>query len=215
MKKLKEIKEQKQDAFDKYCEECAKSKEQRESHLKVLKEQKSLEQNNREVAIAEAQQTAFEKEKMIIEKHNKEIEQLTKMRDKYVKDLEKVSKEADTEEGKQRKEFKTTSNNYLNSVQVYDADIGNQTLDNAKTQAEYDDTQQDLNQIKEEYDMRLEEKRKRDEIAAIMQKKNDEQNAKMDKLERACEFIQAHWRGLQEQRIMEKARKKKKKKKKK
>lgn len=58
--------------------------------------------------------------------------------------------------------------------------------------------------------MRLEEKRKRDEIAAIMQKKNDEQNEKMDKLERACEFIQAHWRGLLEQRIMEKARKKKK-----
>ena len=32
----------------------------------------------------------------------------------------------------------------------------------------------DLNQIKEEYDMRLEEKKKRDEIAAIMQKKNDQ-----------------------------------------
>jgi hypothetical protein len=63
--------------------------------------------------------------------------------------------------------------------------------------------------------MRLEEKRKRDEIALIMQKKNDMQNEKMDKLERACEFIQAHWKGLQEQRIMEKARKKKKKKKKK
>jgi len=47
----------------------------------------------------------------------------------------------------------------------------------------------DLNQIKEEYEMRLEEKKKRDQIAAIMQKKNDDQKAKMDKLERACEFI--------------------------
>jgi len=82
----------------------------------------------------------YEREKVIQERHLKEMEQLTKMRDKYVKDLEKVQKEADTEEGKLRKDFKTTSNNYLNSVQVYDADIGNQTLDNAKTQAEYDDT---------------------------------------------------------------------------
>ena len=67
-----------------------------------------------------------------------------------------------------RKDFKKASNDFINSVQVYDADVGNQTLDNAKTQAEYDDTMADLNQIKEEYDMRLEEKKKRDEIAAIM-----------------------------------------------
>lgn len=78
MKKLKEMKESKQDAYDKYCEECAKSKEQRDSHLKVLKEQKSLEQNNREVAITEAQQNAYEKEKIIKEVHEKELESLTK-----------------------------------------------------------------------------------------------------------------------------------------
>ncbi len=47
-------------------------------------------------------------------------------------------------------------------------------MDNQKTQAEYEDCVADLNQIKEEYEMRLEEKKKRDEIAAIMQKKNDE-----------------------------------------
>ena len=71
--KLKGFKEQKQDAFDKYCEECAKSKEQRDQHLKTLKEQMSIEKNNREVAIAEAQQTAFEKEKMINERAEKEM----------------------------------------------------------------------------------------------------------------------------------------------
>ena len=133
-----------------------------------MKEQKSLEQNNRENAIAEAQTAAYEKEKMIRLQHEKEMESLTKTRDNVVKALAKVAEDADKEEARLRKEFKTTSNNYLAAVQVYDAEIGNQTLDNAKTQAEYDDTLQDLNQIKEEYDMRLEEKRKRDEIAAIM-----------------------------------------------
>jgi hypothetical protein len=48
--------------------------------------------------------------------------------------------------------------------------------------AEYEDTLADLNNMKEQYNMLLEEKRKRDEIAAMMQKRKDEQNAKMDKL---------------------------------
>jgi len=39
---------------------------------------------------------------------------------------------------------------------------------------EYEDTMADLRTIKEDYDMRVEEKRKRDEVAAIMQRKNDE-----------------------------------------
>ena len=95
-----------------------------------------------------------------------------------------------------RKDFKKAAQDFGNTVNTYDSEIGNQTLDNAKTQAEYDDTMADLNQIKEEYDMRLEEKKKRDEIAAIMQKKNDSQNEKMEKLTSACEFIQAHWKGL-------------------
>ena len=63
--------------------------------------------------------------------------------------------------------------------------------------------------------MRLEEKRKRDEIEAIMKKKNDAENARMDRLVKASEYIQAHWRGLLARRDAEKARKGKKKKKKK
>jgi len=42
-------------------------------------------------------------------------------------------KDADKDEMNLRKEFKKASNDYLNSIQVYDADIGNQTLDNHKT----------------------------------------------------------------------------------
>jgi hypothetical protein len=52
--------------------------------------------------------------------------------------------------------------------------------------------------MKDSLAMLQEEKRKRDEIAAIMKAKNDEQQAIMDKMIRASEFIQAHWRGMQE-----------------
>lgn len=48
-----------------------------------------------------------------------------------------------------------------------------------------------------------------------MKKKNDEQKKQMDLLNRAAEWMQAHWKGLLARREMEKARKKKKKKKKK
>ena len=88
-----------------------------------------------------------------------------------------------------------------------------QTVDNQKTTAEYDEIYADLQQTKEEYTMRLEEKRKRNEIAEFMQKKDDEQKSQMQRLERASEFIQAHWRGLLARKDMEKARKGKKKKK--
>jgi hypothetical protein len=69
--------------------------------------------------------------------------------------------------------------------------------------------------MKEALAMMQEEKKKRDEIAAIMKQKNDMQQAALDKLTRASEFIQAHWRGMQERKLMEKSMKGKKKKKKK
>jgi len=48
-----------------------------------------------------------------------------------------------------------------------------------------------------------------------MKRKNDEQQQQMNLLNRASDWIQAHWRGLLARRQMEKARKGKKKKKKK
>jgi hypothetical protein len=73
----------------------------------------------------------------------------------------------------------------------------------------------DLHGMKQNHDALIEEKRKRDEIAAIMQRKKDMQNAKMEKLTNATIYMQAHWRGLLERKIAEKARKGKRKGKKK
>ena len=60
----------------------------------------------------------------------------------------------------------------------------------------------------------MEEKRKRDEIENMMQKKSDEMNAKRVMLEKASIYLQAHWKGLIARREAEKLRKGKKKKKK-
>ena len=88
-------------------------------------------------------------------------------------------------------------------------------MENKKEIDNFDEQINELNLIKEHFGLLLDEKRKREQIAAIMQKKKDEQNAKMDKLIKASEYIQAHWRGMLERKIAEKARKGKKKKKKK
>jgi len=53
-------------------------------------------------------------------------------------------------------------------MEGYDREVNQHTVDNQKTQGEYEDTFADLQQLKEEYSMRLQEKKKRDEIAAIM-----------------------------------------------
>lgn len=70
-------------------------------------------------------------------------------------------------------------------------------------------------ETKELLEMRKEEKRKREELAIFMQKRNDEQKEILDRLAKASEYIQAHWRGLLARKDMEKQRKGNKKKKRK
>ena len=132
-----------------------------------------------------------------------------------MKQLKEVNSSNKKEEEELRKEYKKATNEYTANMGSYDLDVNNQTIDNQKCQAEFEDTAADLSQIKEEYTMRVEEKKKRDQIAAIMQKKTIEQQVQMNKLVRASEYLQAHWRGLLARKDAEKARKGKKKKKKK
>merc|ERR1719446_1511028 len=87
------------------------------------------------------------------------------------------------------KQYKKAYFEFQSNMEDYDSKLKQYTIDNQKTQGEYDDTYSDLLELKEEYKLRLQEKKKRDEIAAIMQKKTDEMNAKKEKLVKASEFI--------------------------
>ena len=129
-----------------------------------------------------------------------------------MKEMEKANGNAEKED---RKTFVKVLQDYINNMNQYDQEMTTTVTENKKYEGEYEDTANDLREIEAEYNQRLEERKKRDEIAAIMQKKKNEQNAKIEKLSRACEWIQAHWRGLLARNEMAKARKGKKKKKKK
>ena len=118
-------------------------------------------------------------------------------------------------EKEDRKNYVKVFQDYHNNMNQYDQEQFTTVAENKKVEDEYEDTANDLKEIEAEYAQRLEERRKRDEIAAIMQKKKDEQNEKMERLSRACEWIQAHWRGMMARKEAAKATKGKKKKKKK
>lgn len=75
-------------------------------------------------------------------------------------------------------------------------------------QKEYEEAAENLNQVKEQWSERLEERRKRDELQAIIDKKKAEQDKQQDQLSKAAEWVQAHWRGRLARLEMEKARKK-------
>lgn len=83
-----------------------------------------------------------------------------------------------------------------------------------QTEEQYEQVHNELLLVADEYKDRLDERKQREEILAIMKKKNDEQQQQLNQLNRAADWVQAHWRGLLARREMEKARKGKKKKKK-
>jgi hypothetical protein len=120
-----------------------------------------------------------------------------------------------TDETKLREEYKKADRLYSENLNTYDADMRDRTRQKETMQQEFDQVHHELTLIQDEYKQRIEERKKREEILAIMKKKNEEQLRQMNLLKRAAEWMQAHWLGLLARREMEKARKGKKKKKKK
>lgn len=74
-----------------------------------------------------------------------------------------------------RKSYKTAHFEYMANMEAYDLELKQNTKGNKIAQEEYDGTLTDLHNMKESLAMLQEEKRKRDEIAAIMKRKADEQ----------------------------------------
>ena len=129
-------------------------------------------------------------------------------------DLEKIKKENFGEEEGLRSNWSRKDQNLRLNVAQYDTEINASEETNAKMQADYDDTAFDLSQAKEEYELLRDEARQREEIAAILERKNAEFSEKMNKINKASQYIQAHWMGMLARKERDKAMKGKKKKKK-
>lgn len=129
--------------------------------------------------------------------------------------MNQVKSKNKAEETKLREEYKKADRLYSENLNNYDQDMKEQSRNKEQANAQYEQAHHELDLINDEYRTRIEERKKRDELLAIMKQKNEEQLKQMNLLNKAAEWVQGHWRGLLARREMEKARKGKKKKKKK
>ena len=99
---------------------------------------------------------------------------LNKEKNTLHKKMEEEEKKNSQLEKEDRKAYIKVFQDYHNNMNQYDQEQFATVAENQKHEDEYEDTANDLKEIEAEYAQRLEERRKRDEIAAIMQKKKDE-----------------------------------------
>lgn len=86
--------------------------------------------------------------------------------------LDKLKKENQGEEDQNRGNWSRKDVTLRLNVQSYDQEITQNEETVFKMQADLEETDADLNQVREEYELLREEARKREEIAAILEAKN-------------------------------------------
>jgi hypothetical protein len=99
---------------------------------------------------------------------------------------------------------------YTEALSSYDTEMSEKTKEKQEAEADCQDAEYQLSQIRDQWTERIEERRKREALKAIMDKKEAEQRKKLDTLNKAAQFLQAHYRGMVARRDMERARKGKK-----
>ena len=75
---------------------------------------------------------------------------------------------------KLRDEYRRNDRLYDTNIQTYDVEMRDKMRQMEAMQQEYDQVHTQLTMIQDEYKQRIEERKKREEILAIMKKKNDE-----------------------------------------
>ena len=99
---------------------------------------------------------------------------------------------------------------YTEALESYDQDMRDKNKERDETQADLEDQLQQLAQIKEQWAERQEEKRRREDLDEIIKRKEEYHRKQQDTLNKAAQFLQAHYRGMLARREMDRARKGKK-----
>lgn len=141
------------------------------------------------------------------------MESLKKQRNKLLKELQGLVDANGKTEKELEKIAVTRFNNLETMVDQHDNEIRAAETTMARTQADYDEVSADLAQSKAEFALLQQEHKKREEIQRMLEAKNKEFTDKMERLNRASQFIQAHWNGMLVRKERDKAMKGKRKKK--
>lgn len=117
------------------------------------------------------------------------------------------------DETKLQKDFDDANNAYTQALESYDSEMKLKQEEKADSQKKLDEVLHELQIYKDDWEKRKEEKRKYNEIQDIIKRKEEEQRKQREALDKAAQYIQAHWLGMLARRDAEKARRGKKKKK--
>lgn len=100
---------------------------------------------------------------------------------------------------------------YQTALETYDGEMEKSNTERIQQFNILQEQKQTLANLQEQWQERLQENQKREALEAIMRKKKEEQEKEMGLLNKAAEWVQAHWRGVVARREAEKQRKGRKK----
>jgi len=213
-KNLKKRLKDKQEAYAKFKQQTDEKREQLENERSKLTNERSSEAMTKEKERERIKNQSKENQEQNEKNHKHRMKELTEKRNKLMDNLKLIKGENAKEEEKLRKEFERAENNCRDSIRSYDKDMekNHESLNNLKEQ--YSKVREELAIVENLYRGKLEEKQRKQEEEMKRKKLEQERAQQMTMLDKAAEWIQAHYRGLITRRAYNKKGKKGKKKKK-
>mmetsp|Transcript_17243 Transcript_17243/g.16895 ORF Transcript_17243/g.16895 Transcript_17243/m.16895 type:complete len:312 (-) Transcript_17243:24-959(-) len=212
-KNLRKRLKEKQTAFANFQQKTDERREQLENERSKLTTERSSEAMKKEKERERIRNESIANQEENKKQHDKKMKELKEKRDQlqniYTTELANLTKKEDPEnEEKLRKDFDRAENNCRDSILNYDKDMekNHESLNNLKEQ--YSKVQEELSLVENLYRGKLEEKRRKEEEIMKKQKLEQERDQQIGMLDKAAEWIQAHYRGLITRRAYNKKGKK-------
>ena len=143
-------------------------------------------------------------------RHQETMAQLQRTIDDLTADYTSLKGGNQTTEKTLLTNYDNADKQYTEALESYDQDMRDKNKERDETQADLEDQLQQLAQIKEQWAERQEEKRRREDLDEIIKRKEEHHRKQQDTLNKAAQFLQAHYRGMLARREMDRARKGKK-----
>ena len=212
-KRVKELTEQlkvKKDNLEKYIKESKEAKEQARIEIENLKKARTdliQEKYSNESTLMSKGQTIKEASE---KRHQETMTQLQRTIDDLTAEYTSLKGGNQTTEKTLLTNYDNADKQYTEALESYDQDMRDKNKERDETQADLEDQLQQLAQIKEQWAERQEEKRRREDLDEIIKRKEEYHRKQQDTLNKAAQFLQAHYRGMLARREMDRARKGKK-----
>jgi DNA repair exonuclease SbcCD ATPase subunit len=189
------------------------AKEQKDQRTKEISELKETQANLRQDKVKKEEELLSKGDndlKNLREAHEERKNQLRAEIDRLEQELKATKKLNGDEESALVGKYEIAEKGYKDTLETYDQDMRENIKQKDNAQKAYDEEFAHLKSVREQWEERQEENRKREALQKIIDERKRVQQKKLDTLNKAAQFLQAHWRGMMQRKEQEKARKGKK-----